>query len=585
MSSIKLRRGRARPVAASAVAMLAVVSLMSCRPDDASADCLVAPALGQDLPPTLAPISNEFVVADSVISVPLLVGDDGPLGALVLTATSDNQALVPNSAFAFSGTDAERTLAVTLTRDTYGAARVTVAVSDGNQTAQRCFIIVVQARQTFTYSFPEGSTGSFFSTDIAIANPHAAIATFDVTFIKDDGTSVVRSVTMPPTSRTTIRVKDVPGMEAAAFSTQIVSPVPLFAERSMFWDGSGYGASLEQSAGTADKIWYFAEGSQGFFQTYFLLMNPSPYATRAYFTFLREKAPPVFRDYPMAANSRLTLDAGAVPELANSSFGSSIYFDVPGLAERAMYFGTAPLFTGGSVTLGAQATNSRGDLVEGSTGPFFDTFILLANPNLEAATATLTYRPLGGAAVTRTHRIPPQQRLTINIATEDPSLENAAVSTHIDSDRTLVVERAQYWPRGNWQESHISHAVRDPWDKWVLAEGRAGGANHAQTYVLIQNPHATAAEITARFLRTDGTTLVKRFTVSPTSRFNIGITGGPGSDVPELANESFSTVVESTLPVSVEHSLYFDANGVTWAAGANARAVPYPRTTVTGSCP
>jgi hypothetical protein len=567
--------------------MLAGVTLIWGLPATASAGCPVAlPSLGQNLAPTLGPIPNEFVVANSVIPVRLSVGDDGPLDTLVLTATSDNQALVPSTAFAFSGTGAERTLMVTLARDTYGAARVTVAVSDGNQAAQRCFIIVVQARETFIYSFPEGSTGSFFSTDIALANPHAAIATLDVTFYKDDGTSVVRNVTMPPTSRTTIHVNDVPGMEAAAFSTQIASPVPLFAERTMFWDASGYGASLEQSARVADKTWYFAEGSQGFFQTYFLLMNPSPYATRAYFTFMRENAPPVFRDYPMAANSRLTLDAGAVPELVNRSFGTLVYFGVPGLAERAMYFGTAPLFTGGSVTLGAQTTNLRGDLVEGATGSFFDTFVLLANYDDETTTATLTYRPVGGAPVTRTHRIAPWQRLTINIATEDPSLENAAVSTHFDSDHaSLVVERAQYWPRGNWLESHVSHAIRDPWDRWVMAEGRVGGANHAQTYLLIQNPNATAVDITARFLRTDGTTLVKHFTVNPTSRLNIGITGSAGSDVPELAGEFFSTVMESSLPVSVEHTLYFDANGVAWAAGANAPARPYPRTTIAASCP
>ena len=120
----------------------------------------------------------------------------------------------------------------------------------------------------------------------------------------------------------------------------------------------------------------------------------------------------------------------------------------------------------------------------------------------------------------------------------------------------------------------------------MLAEGRVGGANNAQTYILIQNPHATPVEIAATFLRTDGTTLVKRFTAGPASRLTIGITGAPGSDVPELANESFSTIIESPVlsGVSAEHSLYFDADGVSWAAGANATSLPYPRTTLPFSC-
>jgi hypothetical protein len=46
--------------------------------------------------------------------------------------------------------------------------------------------------------------------------------------------------------------------------------------------------------------------------------------------------------------------------------------------------------------------------------------------------------------------------------------------------------------------------------------------------------------------------------------------------VPELADESFGTVIESTQPIVVERSMYTDANGVTWAAGTNATAARLP---------
>ena len=59
------------------------------------------------------------------------------------------------------------------------------------------------------------------------------------------------------------------------------------------------------------------------------------------------------------------------------------------------------------------------------------------------------------------------------------------------------------------------------------------------------------------------------------SRFNVAVTG-PGSDVPELANESFGALIESTQPIVVERSLYSNANGVTWAAGTNATATRLP---------
>ena len=55
----------------------------------------------------------------------------------------------------------------------------------------------------------------------------------------------------------------------------------------------------------------------------------------------------------------------------------------------------------------------------------------------------------------------------------------------------------------------------------------------------------------------------------------IGILTG-GGDVPELANESFGTVIDATQPVMVERSFYTDAGGVTWAAGTNATATRLP---------
>ena len=51
---------------------------------------------------------------------------------------------------------------------------------------------------------------------------------------------------------------------------------------------------------------------------------------------------------------------------------------------------------------------------------------------------------------------------------------------------------------------------------------------------------------------------------------------GPGTTVPELANEHFGAVVTSDQPIAVEHALYWDANGVTWAAGTNATATRLP---------
>jgi hypothetical protein len=93
--------------------------------------------------------------------------------------------------------------------------------------------------------------------------------------------------------------------------------------------------------------------------------------------------------------------------------------------------------------------------------------------------------------------------------------------------------------------------------------------------VPISRARGGAATATLTFLRTDGTTIVKTVNVAAASRVTIGVIGSDGA-VPELVNESFGTLIESTRPIIVERSFYRNANGVIWAAGTNATATALP---------
>ncbi len=240
-----------------------------------------------------------------------------------------------------------------------------------------------------------------------------------------------------------------------------------------------------------------------------------------------------------------------------------------------MYFGD-PLFSGGTAAAGATAPSRTWFLAEGATGSFFNTYVLLTNPDQDHdAHVTITYLPASGSPITREITIGAGRRMTRDIATEDPALASAAVATRVDSDIPLVVERAQYWPSPNWYEGHASLGMTETGTHWGLTEGRVGGPNAYQTYILLANPGDTAANVTLTFLRSDGSTLVKTFTVAPTSRFNVAVTG-PDGTAPELADESFGADIVSTQPIAVERSMYSDANGVIWAAGTNATASRLP---------
>ena len=428
-----------------------------------------------------------------------------------------------------------------------------------------------------TYLLAEGATGMFFDTDILLANPNAAPAPITIRFLKDDGTTIVQDHVLTPMSRTTIEVDAIAGLEGTSVSTEVTSTqgLPLAVERTMRWDATGYGAHTEKAIEGPTSERYFAEGSQGYFSTYLLLANPHAADNAAHVTYFRESEPALTRDYPLLPSSRRTIDLSVDTELVNRSFGVRVTFDRPGMAERAMYFGAAPLWNGGHGSAGVPEPSTSWYLAEGATGSYFSTFLLIANPNDEAATVTVTYLPTSTPALTKNYTLAGNRRLTLNIAAEHPKLENEAVGTRVVSDRPVVVERAQYWPKPIWTEAHSSAGVVSAGTRWALAEGRVGGPHNHQTYILLANPGEDTATVTLTLLRTNGTPIVKTVSVAAASRITVGINGS-GSDVPELANEDFGARIESTHPIVAERSMYSDANGAMWAAGTNATATRLP---------
>ncbi len=433
------------------------------------------------------------------------------------------------------------------------------------------------AAMPLVYQFAEGATGTFFDTDLLLANPTTAQLPVTITYLTEGARVVTQSTLLAPQSRTTVSADANTQLGDTAFSSTVTSHlgVPIAVERTMRWDATGYGMHTEKAATALARDWFFAEGSQGFYDTFFLLTNPAPAANVANLRFFLENGTQVTRSYNLNAQSRLTVYAGSIPELVNQSFGAQVTFTFAGAAERAMYFGT-PTFSGGHESAGVTRPSTNWYLAEGATGSFFTTFVLLSNPNATPAAVTLTYLLEGGGTVTRLKTIPAGTRLTINIAIEDPLLAATSAATRVTSDVPIVVERSMYWPMtpASWNEASNAFGVTETARRWGLAEGRVGGPNAFQTYILVANPEVVAATITLTILRTTGAPIVKTFTVPAGARLTI--TTGPGTMVPELADESFGATIVSNSPIFVERALYSNANGVFWAAGSAATATPIP---------
>jgi hypothetical protein len=440
--------------------------------------------------------------------------------------------------------------------------------------------VTIRGATTVEYTLAEGATGTFFDLDILLANPNEVPAPVTLTFLKGDGTTIVDSRTLPAQSRTTVLVDAIDGLESTDVSTTVTSTngLPIVVERTMRWDETGYGSHTEKASHGAERNWYFAEGSQGFFHTFLLLANPAAAENEATVTFLIENGGTLTKTYTLEPTSRFTVDAAEIPELADKSFGITVTFALPGAAERAMYFGDSPLFSGGHESAGVPGAATDWFLAEGATGSFFTTFVLFANQNTGATPAevTVTYLPTGGSPITKPKTLASGERLTVNIAAEDPALASAAVATRVTSTLPIIVERSQYWPftPDRWLEAHNSFGVTSTSTRWGLAEGRVGGEGNYQTYILLANPGSEDASVTITFLRTAGMPLKKTFDVSAESRFTVSV--GPETLVPELEDEEFGAVIDSTQPIVVERAMYLDANGVVWAAGSNATGTRLP---------
>jgi uncharacterized repeat protein (TIGR01451 family) len=427
--------------------------------------------------------------------------------------------------------------------------------------------------------FAEGATGSFFDTVVAIANPTNTRALVLTRFQKDNGEVVRLYKVVEAHSRATIEVEQVAGMESAAFSTLIEADVQVVADRTMSWDDSGFGGHSERGTLTrATSTWYLAEGAtHGNFDLFYLIQNPGDVATDVEVTFLRPAGrPPVVKTYQVGPQTRRTLYVDAIQEVSSEDVSAIVRSldGTPIVVERAMYSSTpTQSFAAGHNSAGVTAPATRWFLAEGATGSFFDLYVLIANPSAQDAEVDVEFLLTTGTVVAKHYRVAANSRYTLSVKGEDPRLADAALSTIVTSANNvpIVVERVMWWPSPNWVEGHNSPGETTTGVKWGLAEGEAGGARAKQTYILVANTSEFAGSAKVTLLYEDGTTAERTVELHPKSRVNVPV---DESRFPGSSNRRFGAVVESLgatpAQIVVERAMYWNANGVVWAAGTNA---------------
>jgi hypothetical protein len=419
--------------------------------------------------------------------------------------------------------------------------------------------------------YAEGAAG-FFDYRLAVLNTGSTETWLNVSFLREGATPLARSYVVGANRRMTISADDVPELEGASFAAIVSAPPAVVSERTMRWRlGGADGAAGARALTAPSTTWYLAEGNAGFFDTYVLLANPSSTGTTATVDFLLDGGGVVTRAYELGPNARYTIWTNQITQLQTRSFATTVRAAAPILVERAMYFrGVHGAFEGGHASAAVPVGARDWFLAEGSTGAWFETFVLISNPNASAVTATIRYLTPQGVARTETRTLPATSRTTIPVDGLQ-GLGATDVSCSISASGNIIVERSMYWPGvpGPWYGAHNSVGITTLRTRWALAEGEVGGPDSAATYVLLANPGSASATVTLTFSRQTGDPIVVTRTVAAGSRQTVdagaaGITNG----------ERFGVVIQSTQPIAVERSIYWNFQGSLWSSGTNETGTP-----------
>jgi uncharacterized repeat protein (TIGR01451 family) len=369
-----------------------------------------------------------------------------------------------------------------------------------------------------------------------------------------------------------------PGEEAVVtFMVQVGSDLPLGASvrnvSTLTADGMDpqEASCISQSSSDLPSTWFFAEGStQPRFDEYILLSNMGSEDMTATITYITEGGVEKSFDHPLPAHSRQTVYVNA--EMPGQAGLAAIVNGQPGLiCERSMYYQRQGI-SGGDDVIGANAPSVDLFFAEGYTGSAgsqFEEWILVLNPNPEAANFSIDYLFPGGMTVQKRYAVPARQRMSICVDSEIG--EGREVSARLRSDRPLVAERSMYFVYNNvFPGGHTGKAATVTRNDWYLAEGYTGwSGSRFDEWILVSNQNDRPTPVTVTYMFPDGSTRDFEYTAAAYGRLTVSA----DADVGE--NQMISARVHSELPVVVERAMYFDYRNK-WRGGHNCLGSPAP---------
>ena len=207
-------------------------------------------------------------------------------------------------------------------------------------------------------------------------------------------------------------------------------------------------------------------------------------------------------------------------------------------------------------------------LAEGYTGPGFQEYLCIGNPNGAEIELEIDYL-FGGYYSPQYLRVPACSRITVDVNSIVPDQE---VSVYILSNYEIAVERPMYFNYGGgWTGGH--DAVASQWisTDWFFAEGYTGPG--FDEWICVLNMGDADANLTFHFQTAEEGEVIRNAVVPVASRVSFKVNDLLGPDY------SCSLWLESDQYVVAERSMYFDYTGTCdghWEGGHCVMGLPGP---------
>jgi hypothetical protein len=298
-------------------------------------------------------------------------------------------------------------------------------------------------------------------TWLLVQNPYTTPVHVNIAFQTNTGAVVpagLQMVEIPAESRASFKVNDwVTDFNVSTYVEAVDGLV--VCERAMYGPGRVWAHDSKGTPAPCDE-WYLAEGStNGGMETFVLIQNPNADNVHVNIEFQTDGgkvAPQELQNLLVPARSRITYKVNDWVTTYNVSTHVECT-DGDVVCERSMY-GNGRTWAHDSI--GATMPATSWYLAEGSTNGGMETFVLIQNPNDEAAKVNVTFQTDTGEVAPGALQglmIAPNSRITYKVNEWVPY--NYNVSTHIEAvEGTVVCERAMYGNNRNWSHDSIGYS-------------------------------------------------------------------------------------------------------------------------------